>query len=196
MQPYNPQGSKLLLAKRQLTQWCCDWCSAPPKPEPSRDLFYPGHKWPFGPLCDSCMGTEAPPLYKLVLMRLPLQVQAAESVTDLVAEYVFAVCAEYAEWKQACAKVFEGQMARGPGQQKRKRAQERPQFEVVQLHYTALTSGTEGGSASDETQKVEPVEAIASDEKQKVDSDDSDDLFADYSFDDNDDGGSSAVEDA
>ena len=193
MQPYNPQGSKLLLAKRQLTQWCCDWCSAPPKHEPSRDLFYPGHKWPFGPLCDSCMWTEAPPLYKLVLMRLPLQVQAAESVTDLVAEYTFAVCAEYAEWKQACAKVSEGQMARGPGQQKRKRAQ---QFEVVQLHYTALTSGTEGGSASDETQKVEPVEAIASDEKQKVDSDDSDDLFADYSFDDNDDGGSSAVEDA
>ena len=185
MQPYNPQGSKLLLAKRQLTQWCCDWCSAPPKHEPSRDLFYPGHKWPFGPLCDSCMGTEAPPLYKLVLMRLPLQVQAAESVTDLVAEYVFAVCAEYAEWKQACAKVFEGQMARGPGQQKRKRAQERPQFEVVQLHYTALTSGV-------------PIsgEAIASDETQKVDSDDSDDLFADYSFDDNDDGGSSAVEDA
>ena len=115
MQPYSPLEGRQLLSKRQLSpplrRWRCDWCNAPPFGVLQRrhigefrpGLFNPsmaavGGEWPFGPLCDPCMRGAAPPMYRLVRMQIPVHIYAlAENAPDLVAEYLYSACANYAE---------------------------------------------------------------------------------------------------
>ena len=177
-------GSKaweLKNSRRHVTEWGCDWCNADSlytqkrlhtEHELKTGLFYLGCKWPYGPLCDSCLqGADAPPMYKLVRMRLPLAVHAAESVTGLVAEYLYKICAEHAKWREDGS----------DHPQKNQRVQETLHDEHVQLAENCTLCHADDWTVAQLAETCtmagagDTADDIASDQISKVDSD-----FADY----------------
>jgi hypothetical protein len=56
---------------------------------------------PYGPLCDLCYDVrDRPPQYDYVAMVLRLRVGALPMATDLIAEFAYRHCGDFASWRR------------------------------------------------------------------------------------------------